>query len=251
MSAGRRGGDGRGGGGALEAVIFDWGGTITPWHTVDVHEQWRVFARGAGAIGCSQTELADALARAEESAWAAGRADGVSARLSDILASVGLLDDDPRTHAGVAAYRQFWEPHTFTHPDIAGLWEGLRDDGIRVGVLSNTIWDRGYHRGIFERDEVVHLVDADVYSSETPWVKPRREIFLAAAAALGVEPGACVYVGDRSYEDVHGPQSAGMRAIWIPHSNIPESQQVSHRATPDAVAHELAQVADIVAAWNA
>ena len=31
--------------GAVSAVIFDWGGTITPWHTVDVNEQWRVFAR--------------------------------------------------------------------------------------------------------------------------------------------------------------------------------------------------------------
>ena len=30
---------------AVGAVIFDWGGTITPWHTVDLDEQWRVFAR--------------------------------------------------------------------------------------------------------------------------------------------------------------------------------------------------------------
>lgn len=237
--------------GRVEAVIFDWGGTITPWHTVDLLEQWRVFAVAAGALAGGHADLAAALIRAEELAWASGRSQGTSARLHEILASAGLAHDDPRTDAGLAAYRQFWEPHTFTHPDIAGLWEGLRDDGIRVGVLSNTIWDRGYHRGIFERDDVLHLIDADVYSSETPWVKPRREIFLAAAAALGVEPGACAYVGDRSYEDVHGPQSAGMRAIWIPHSSIPESQQVSHRATPDAVAHELAQVADIVAAWNA
>lgn len=74
----------------------------------------------------------------------------------------------------------------------------------------------GLSPGIFERDGVLHLVDGDVYSSETPWVKPRPEIFLAAAAAVGADPSACVYVGDRSYEDVHGPQSVGMRAVWIP-----------------------------------
>mgnify|MGYP003428583148 CR=1 FL=1 len=28
----------------VDAVIFDWGGTLTPWHTVDLVEQWRVYA---------------------------------------------------------------------------------------------------------------------------------------------------------------------------------------------------------------
>jgi putative hydrolase of the HAD superfamily len=67
---------------------------------------------------------------------------------------------------------------------------------------------------------------------------------------FGVPPEHCVYVGDRSYEDVHGPQAVGMRAIWIPHSDIPAEQQVSHEATPDAVAHDLLDIADIVAAWS-
>ena len=234
----------------VEAVVFDWGGTITPWHTVDLLEQWRVFARGAGTIACSLNDLASALIRAEEQAWRRGREEGVSARLDEILASAGLTLGAEDTEAGLAAYRDFWEPHTLTHPAIPYLWEDLRDKGIRIGVLSNTIWDRDYHSGIFERDGVLDLVDAAVYSSETPWVKPRAEIFRAAASALGVDPAACVYVGDRSFEDVHGPQSAGMRAIWIPHSDIPEDQQVSHEATPDAVTHELGDIADIVAAWS-
>jgi putative hydrolase of the HAD superfamily len=146
--------------------------------------------------------------------------------------------------------REFWEPHTFTHPLIPDVWERLRAAGLRVGVLSNTLWDAQTHRGFFARDEVLHLIDADVYSSHTPWVKPRPEIFAAAAESLGVDPIACVYVGDRSYEDVHGPQAVGMRAIWIPHSDIPEDQQVSHEATPDAVAHELSDIADIVLGWS-
>ena len=25
--------------GPIDAVIFDWGGTITPWHSVDLREQ--------------------------------------------------------------------------------------------------------------------------------------------------------------------------------------------------------------------
>ncbi len=210
---------------AVRAVIFDWGGTITPWHTIDHREQWTVFARGMGAIACALNDTATTVQRVEEDAWRRGRQEGVSARLDEILAAVGLDPADPATLAGLAAYHGFWEPHTLTHPVIPSVWEELREKGIRIGVLSNTIWSREHHRGIFERDGVLDLIDGDVYSSETPWVKPRPEIFLGAAASLGVEPQHCVYVGDRSYEDVHGPQSVGMRAIWIPHSDIPQEQR--------------------------
>ncbi len=239
--------------GGVAAVIFDWGGTITPWHSVDLDEQWRVFAREFH-LDEQGPALVDDLARriwaAESAGWLRGRHDGASARIEEILAEAGIVADDPRAVAGQRAYHEFWEPHTWTDPQIRPLWEGLHDKGIRVGVLSNTIWSRDYHRGLFARDGVLDLVDGDVYSSETPWVKPQPEIFREAARRIDVAPEACVYVGDRGYEDVHGPQSAGMRAILVPHSDIPASQQVTHDATPDAVAHQLLDVLDIVCAWD-
>jgi putative hydrolase of the HAD superfamily len=41
-----------------------------------------------------------------------------------------------------------------------------------------------------------------------------------------------------------------MRAILVPHSDIPAGQQVRHDATPDAVAHELLDVLDIALRWH-
>jgi putative hydrolase of the HAD superfamily len=58
-----------------------------------------------------------------------------------------------------------------------------------------------------------------------------------------------VYVGDRPFEDVHGAQLAGMRAVLVPHSDIPSSQQVPVDVTPDGVAHRLLDVLDIVDRW--
>ena len=60
-----------------------------------------------------------------------------------------------------------------------------------------------------------------------------------------------VYVGDRIFEDVHGPQQVGMRAIWIPHSDIPANQRVEVTAVPDGRAHELLDVLALVDAWTA
>ena len=42
-----------------------------------------------------------------------------------------------------------------------------------------------------------------------------------------------------------------MRAIWIPHSDIPAAQRVEVTAVPDGHAHELLDVLDIVDAWSA
>jgi putative hydrolase of the HAD superfamily len=234
----------------VEAVLFDWGGTLTPWHTVDLAEQWRVYARTFTADPEHAEVLSQAILAAEVKAWERLRADGSSARLAEVLAEAGVATDSPGHPAAQAAYEEFWEPHTITDPDVGPVLRGLRDRGLRVGVLSNTIWTRDYHERIFARDGVGDLLHGAVYSCEIPWVKPHPSAFAAAMAAVGVaDPAACVYVGDRPYEDVHGAQRAGMRAVLVPHSDIPADQQVPVDVRPDGVAHRLLDVLDLVDAW--
>ncbi len=236
--------------GEVRAVIFDWGGTLTPWHRVDLAEQWRAFTRCITQDEAGACVLADRIRQAEAAAWARAREQQTSARIADILAEAGLSPRQAADEAARAAYQEVWAPHTLTDPQVRPLWEGLRSEGIRVGVLSNTIWSRDYHRGLFERDGVLDLVDGDVYSSEIDWAKPHPGAFRAAAEAVGVRPEECVYVGDRLFEDVHGPQQVGMHAVWIPHSTLPPDQIVQTDATPDAVADELLDVRDLVEQWR-
>ncbi|MGO1164988.1 MAG: HAD family hydrolase [Janibacter sp.] len=248
--------------GPVEAVIFDWGGTLTPWHTIDLGQQWRVFAREVHGVPVDSDdvpqedldrakELGERIHAVEQAAWQRVKEDHRSAHLDDILAEAGINARDDRHHVALAAYRRFWEPHTHTDPQVRPLFEGLRARGLRVGVLSNTIWSGEYHREIFERDGVLDLIDGDVYSSELHVVKPHAEAFEAACEAVGVAPTNTVYVGDRLFEDVLGSQEVGMRAIWVPHSDIPADQQVTVDATPDGVAEGLLDILDIVDPWLA
>ena len=245
----------------VEAVVFDWGGTLTPWHEVEMPQPWRVFARTVHGLPVEDPDMpaedlaeADSLAlrihEAEERAWRRGRETHESASLADILEEAGVDPEHDRHHLALAAYQRFWEPHTHTDAQVRPLWESLHRKGIHVGVLSNTIWTRDYHRELFARDGVLDLLDADVYSSEIHVVKPHPEAFHAVCAALDVEPERAVYVGDRLFEDVHGPHQVGMRAILVPHSDIPAGQRMPVDAQPDAVADELLDVAGIVALWN-
>lgn len=245
-----------GGAPVVTAVIFDWGGTLTPWHTIDLATQWRDYARVYAAHDDHHdpeghaTELARRITDAEAVAWARVKGDGASARLEEVLAAAGLRSDHPGHDAAMTVYEEFWEPHTYTDPDVPALFAGLRERGIRVGVLSNTIWSRDYHERVFDRDGVLHLIDGAVYTSEIDHAKPHPQAFRAAMAAVGVaEPGTCVYVGDRPYEDVHGAQRVGMRAVLVPHSDIPPAQQVPVDVTPDGVAHRLLDVLDHVDRW--
>ena len=247
--------------GPVAAVIFDWGGTLTPWRSIDLAEQWRIFARVIRGVPLDSDDVPpEDLARAEElagrihavedDAWRRGRSDLSSARLDDVLRAAGLDPAHDRHHLALAAYRRFWEPYTVTDPAVRPLWTALKERGVAIGVLSNTIWSRGYHRDVLARDGVLEFVDADIYSSEIHVVKPHAEAFTAALDALGVRATSAVYVGDRLYEDVLGAQEAGLRAIWVPHSDIPVDQQVNVDVTPDAVAHDLGDVLDIVTEWG-
>ena len=236
----------------VEAVIFDWGGTLTPWHTIDFVEQWQVYARSYADRPEEAHALAERILAEETRAWRRLRVDGASARIEEVLAAAGVSSDHPSHPAAQAAYEEYWEPHTRTDPDVPALFAGLRARGVRVGVLSNTIWSRDYHERIFARDGVLQLIDGAVYTSEIAHAKPHREAFLAAVASVGVaDPSACVYVGDRPFEDVHGAQRAGMRALLVPHSDIPPQQQVPVEVHPDGVVQRLIEVLDHVGVWLA
>jgi putative hydrolase of the HAD superfamily len=228
-----------------DAVIFDWGGTLTRWHDIDFHAESLALAHAVVSTGSTAGDSpatdvhAEALHYANQAVWGRSRDHQQSATVADLFTEAGL-EHDPEL---LSHYREFWEPHTTTDSHVAPLFTHLREKGIMVGVLSNTIWPRAWHEDFFRRDGVLDLIDGAVYTSEVPWTKPAAEAFRAAMEAVGVEdPARCVYVGDRLFDDIWGAHNAGLMAIHIPHSAIPVEQHGHSEGEPDAVAHELADI---------
>jgi putative hydrolase of the HAD superfamily len=227
----------------LDAVIFDWGGTLTRWHDIDFHAESLALAAAVTTAGHDPQEAGAALHRAGSVVWGRSRDHQRSATIADLFEVAGL-DHDPEL---LTAYREFWEPHTYTDPEAGPLFERLHERGLRVGVLSNTIWPRAWHVAIFERDGVYDLIDGDVYTSEIPWTKPSPQAFRAAMDAVGItDPARCVYVGDRLFDDVWGAQQAGMRAVHVPLSTIPDAQVGHSRGTPDGVVRRLCELPELI-----
>ena len=226
---------------AVEAIIFDWGGTLTPWHTVDHRALWHAVCTGHFPAG-QAAETAMAILAAEQELWQLSEREHRSSTIGQVFERAGIAPTDEL----LASYTRAWEPHTLTDPEAAEVLTGLRRRGIRIGILSNTMWPRSWHEEVFRRDGVLGLIDGAVYSSEIDWAKPHPEAFRAAMAAVRVsDPAACVFVGDRPYDDVHGAKRAGMRAVLIPHSDVPPYPA----AEPDAVIQRLSELAELIENW--
>ena len=128
----------------VQAVIFDWGGTLTPWHTVNHDALWRavcalhfdeqIAQRNAAAIRDVEWEL-----------WRTAEREHRSATIDHVFERAGVVP----TEAFLASYFEAWEPHTLTDPQAPALLRRLRADGIRIGVLSNTMWPRTRHEQFF------------------------------------------------------------------------------------------------------
>src|ERR1700712_198436 len=118
-----------GGDTTIAAVIFDWGGTLTPFHDIDLLDLWRAAAEVLAPDRVD--EVARALADAEAAWWQQAVASGRSGTTADVFAAAsaatGLdvgrsLDELATLHErALAAHLDAWTPHTYTDPQAAPL----------------------------------------------------------------------------------------------------------------------------------
>jgi putative hydrolase of the HAD superfamily len=97
--------------------------------------------------------------------------------------------------------------------DVPAALEALRVRGLRLGLITN-------NDGVHQREKLAAVglgeqFDAIVISGEVGVPKPRPEIFVAACAALGVEPAQALHVGDNLDADYRGARDAGLAAVWL------------------------------------
>lgn len=236
----------------VEAVIFDWGGTLSNWALVEFAEMWRMAAvHLAPHLGEAPERLEQRLARVELDAWVQMDRDHLAFTFRDLVnrASLALGADvaDAIVDEASVHYLDSWLPHIEHDAEAAPLLAALQERGIRTALLSNTHWPADFHERMLERDGLAHLLDARVYTSDLAVTKPHPDAFRAALDSIEVsDPTGAVYVGDRLFDDIFGAKRVGMRAIHRPNAHVP-----SYDVTPDASIGRLAEILPLVEGWNA
>ena len=229
----------------MDAVIFDWGGTLSVWADVDIEDMWRLAARHIAPE--REDELVQKLIAVEDRSWQRTRTDRRSTRLADLLAEAsaeigadvaGAVLEEAADH-----HLDTWTPHIRHHDDAASTLAALKESGMRIGLLSNTHWPRQFHEHFLERDGLDGYIDARLYTSDMTHTKPDSRAFTQALAALDVDsPHRVAFVGDRLYDDIWGAQQAGLRAIWVRNDRTP-----TFDVEPDAVIDHLSELPTLLA----
>jgi len=228
----------------MDAVIFDWGGTLSVWAEVDIEDMWRLAARHIAPD--REEELLARLVAVEDRSWERTRTDRRSTRLADLLAEasaeIGADVAEAVLEEAATHHLDTWTPHIRHQPDAAATLAELRRSGLRIGLLSNTHWPRHFHEHFLERDGLAALLAARLSTSDMAHVKPDAHAFEEALAAVGLDdPARAVFVGDRLYDDVWGAQQAGLKAVWVANDRSP-----GFDVEPDAVIGSLAELPAVV-----
>ena len=137
--------------------------------------------------------------------------------------------------------------HRSLRPRVREMLEGLRDLGLKLGIISNTaamyqVFDSLEEYGIRDLFQDVTL------SSVTGLRKPLPDIFFVSTRQLRVRPEDCVYVGDTVSRDIIGSKRAGFAcAIQIGSKLTGEKDAgVRREFEPDYVIEDIYQVFPIL-----
>jgi len=197
----------------VRGLLFDKDGTL-----FDFEATWNVWTRGllqdesggdperlsrmAGAVGYDL----DRTAFHPDSPVIAGTADELAMRLLPHT-------DDATPEALVARMnvRAAAAPQVPAVP-LAPLLDGLRAAGYRLGVATNDAAVPA--RAHLDQAGVLDRFDFVAGSDSGHGAKPGPGPCLAFAAALDLDPGACVMIGD-SLHDLHAGRAAGMRTAAV------------------------------------
>jgi putative hydrolase of the HAD superfamily len=226
----------------LKAILFDLGGTLLTYSTPQL-SYWDINRIGVEAL---YQHLLDGRSLPDEATfcqtlsdnlvadWRAARAAKTSAHVGvsfcRSLQSLGVEVDSVELQAGLWQFYNRVAPYVGIYDDTVEVLEALRDRGLGLGIISNTVWTGDMHDADLRRFGILHLFQHLTYSSEVPHVKPHADIFERTLAAMSVVPEEAVFVGDRIVDDVGGAQAVGMAGVL---KEIPGHIRVSETVRPD------------------
>ncbi|MGA8858353.1 MAG: HAD-IIIA family hydrolase [Candidatus Bathyarchaeia archaeon] len=239
----------------LNAVLLDLGDTLVhmsrPWDDVfnDNIESLHDYLKKLG-FRLDYQQFAETFIRIFEDA--ASRADlyKVEIPMADIIAKT--LRKSRLEVLGVDLIRnaeiEFFAPEVKAwqlYPDTVETLTNLRDEGFKMGLISNAKSDWAV-RAILEKNDITKYFGSVVTSASLRIRKPRPEIFTRTLSDLAVKPSDTVFVGDSLEADISGARRVGMRSIHL----LRKPVEAAHQAEPEATVTSLTEAAGQIIAWK-
>lgn len=200
----------------IQAVTYDcWGTLLEDADPEGAHEKRR--SALLRFLDLSQEDADSLLVEAWEKhddAWKQVETFGPGRMAAYCLEAHGVSDDD-----SIAGLTKDFEEASLDSgvKPVAGAAEtlaGLRDKGIRLGLVCDTGFSSGrVVRELLEQAGLLEYLEVLCFSDEVGVPKPGHEIFDKALAGLGVRPPEAIHVGDLKRTDIAGAHDVGMYSV--------------------------------------
>ncbi|HEY3231770.1 MAG TPA: HAD family hydrolase [Roseiflexaceae bacterium] len=245
----------------IRAVIFDMGGTLLrfarpgsgSWRELEtpgIRGIYRYLIDQGHPIASHEDDFVEAMFARLAEGWEQSTGGHINLRAVDWIAA-GAADhavtlDEQALREAAHMYARPMREGLTAMPDAAETLAALREQGYRVGMISNTIWPAELHiEDLAELGILPYLEHMD-FSGELGFWKPNSQIFHHTLSKLGVAPEEAVFVGDSPHDDIVGAQGVGMRAIWMRSADFPLGD-----VRPDALIAALPELHPILQRWRA
>ena len=151
-----------------------------------------------------------------------------------VLKRLGLYSEDKVKQCAAKRREALEDTFSAIPGDIFRLLQGLKDRGIRIGLITNTFSDE---RDIIRESRLFPYFDAALISYEQGICKPDPALYRKMTELLGVKPEECMYVGDGGSSELYAAREAGMHPVqctWFhelayePHIPCPILDEFEH-----------------------
>jgi putative hydrolase of the HAD superfamily len=238
----------------LDDTLIDWSGVETTW---DLRDQQ--YSRGVFDYICADVQPLDDFERYVEEfkehirlAWESGRgnlrAPHLGRVLRDTLVAVGVPADVIDERRCLEAYGWQAAPGLVAFPDVPAMLQLLRDNGVRIGIVTNAhmpMWVRD--RELEQLALLDYFADCRVSAADVGYLKPHPTIFEQALACVGVQADEAVFVGDHPVADVAGAQGVGLKGVL--RTGHPRSPMLSGIIVPDSTISSFEELPEVLDSW--
>ena len=100
-------------------------------------------------------------------------------------------------------------------PDALETLERLKNDGYKIGLLSNCSIEIPI---LWPETEFAALMDSAIFSSRERLKKPDPRIYKLACERLGVKPEKCLYIADGENHELAAAANAGLHSVLLRNS---------------------------------
>lgn len=221
-----------------DAIIFDLYGTLvgewmgTVWDD-NLDEQ-------AAALGVPAVEY-----RREWHATALDRQMGRIQLEPNVRHACEQADVTPSAAAVAEALRirhEMYRSYFVPCPGAEETLRALKDRGYPLALISMCAPDTP---DFWHASSLAPFMDVLVFSSESGLRKPHPEIYLKATGELGVDPRACLYVGDGAYGELTGAAEVGMDPVLIRYPGEPNDSVLRPEAEENWPGRKISSLAEL------